>query len=261
MSASVARLREIVERLRGPDGCPWDREQTHQSLRSALIEECYEAIHAIEQADDTNLREELGDLLLLVVMHAQMGAERGAFHFEEIAHGVCEKLIRRHPHVFGEVHAGDSREVLRQWEQIKREEKGGNASVLEGVPSSFPALLSAQNVQKKVARVGFDWPDAEGAFTKLREELSEFEQECKSGDQKAREEEAGDLLFAMVNVLRKKGIDAESALAAATRKFTRRFQAIEAELEKSGRKAEECSLAELDQWWDQAKAREKQEPQ
>lgn len=240
-------------RLRAPDGCPWDREQTHASLRSALLEECYEAIDAINRSDDPNLKEELGDLLLLVVMHAQMATERGAFQFDDIETAVCEKLIRRHPHVFGDKAAGDSDEVLRQWEQIKREEKGGTASILQGLPNALPALMRAQNAQKKAARVGFDWPDVRGALAKLNEELAELQVAAGQEDRAALEDEAGDLLFAAVNVLRKLHVESETALNAATDKFVSRFQFIESRLAGQGKQAEQCSLEELDALWDEAK--------
>lgn len=250
----MQRLREIVARLRSPGGCPWDREQTHQSLRSALLEECYEAIDAINRADDANLREELGDLLLLVVMHARMGEERGAFHFDELAAAVCEKMIRRHPHVFAESEAGDSATVLRQWEQIKRQEKGGQASVLEGVAAALPSLLRAQTVQKKAGRVGFDWPDAEGPRAKLLEELAELDAAVAEGDPARVEEELGDLLFSAVNLARKLDVDAETALAAAVEKFIRRFQAVERAMQKDGAKIEDLTLAEMDVYWDREKS-------
>lgn len=249
--SSLNRLREIVARLRAPDGCPWDREQTHSSLRGALIEECYEVIDAIERADDLNLREELGDLLLHVVMHAQMADEREAFSLEEVAAEICAKMIRRHPHVFGDKLAGDSDAVLRQWEQIKRAEKGVGAGVLDSLPASMPALLRAQNAQKKAARVGFDWPDVEPVFEKMQEEIEEVRSALAAGDAKAVEDEVGDILFTAVNLARKLHVDAESTLAAATNRFIRRFQAVESEL--GDRKMEETPLKELDVIWDRIK--------
>ncbi len=249
--SSLNRLREIVARLRAPDGCPWDREQTHSSLRGALIEECYEVIDAIERADDLNLREELGDLLLHVVMHAQMADERAAFSLEEVAAEICAKMIRRHPHVFGDKLAGDSDAVLRQWEQIKRAEKGDGAGVLDSLPASMPALLRAQNAQKKAARVGFDWPDVEPVFEKMQEEIAEVRSALAAGDAKAVEDEVGDILFTAVNLARKLHVDAESTLAAATNRFIRRFQAVESEL--GDRKMEETPLKELDVIWDRIK--------
>lgn len=247
------RLREIVTRLRAPDGCPWDREQTHASLRGALIEECYEVIDAIDRADDANLREELGDILLHVVMHSRMAEERGAFALEDVAAEICEKMVRRHPHVFGDKAASDSAEVLRQWEQIKRREKGTTAGILDSIPASSPALLRAQNAQKKASRVGFDWKELPPVFQKLHEEVEELREALAGGDAARIEEEMGDVLFSAVNLSRKSGVDAETALSAATNRFIRRFQFIERELAASGRKIEETSLEELDRLWELAK--------
>jgi MazG family protein len=252
--SDVSRLQEIVTRLRAPDGCPWDREQTHESLRAALVEECYEAIEAIERSDDVNLREELGDLLLHVVMHAHMAGERGVFTFEEVVEGICEKLVRRHPHVFGNVRADDTREVLRQWEQIKREEKGDRASVMDGLPASLPALLRAQNAQKKAARVGFDWDEAVQVFEKVEEEIAEVKEAVSLGKVREIEEEMGDLFFSLVNLARKLGVDGETSLAGATSKFMDRFKAVEAEIAADGRKIEEASSAEMNAIWEKHKA-------
>lgn len=251
--SDVSRLVGIVARLRAPDGCPWDREQTHESLRAALVEECYEAVEAIVNADDENLCEELGDLLLHVVMHAHMAGERQAFTFEEVVDGVCDKLVRRHPHVFDSASAADSREVLRQWEQIKRAEKGAGASILDGLPSSLPALLRAQNAQKKAARVGFDWGSREGVSTKLEEELGELDEALALGDPSRVEEEFGDVLFTVVNLARHVGVDAETSLASATSKFIRRFQLMEQSLAATGRKVEETSPSDLEAAWGAAK--------
>jgi MazG family protein len=251
--SDVSRLREIVARLRAPDGCPWDREQTHESLRAALVEECYEAIEAIEKSDDVNLREELGDLLLHVVMHAHMAGERQVFTFEEVVEGICEKLIRRHPHVFGDASAEDSKEVLRQWEQIKRAEKGDRASIMDGLPTSLPGLLRAQNAQKKAARVGFDWDDAEGVLAKLEEEIAELKEAMTAGDSRHTEEELGDLLFSMVNLARKLHIDSETSLAGSTRKFIVRFREVEAAITARGGRIEDSSPEEMNALWDEAK--------
>jgi MazG family protein len=251
----IDRLRGIVARLRAPGGCPWDREQTHASLRGALVEECYEVIDAIERSDDANLREELGDLLLHVVMHAQMADERGVFAFEEVVAEVCEKMIRRHPHVFGDRLAETSTEVLRQWEEIKRAEKGLAAGVMEGLPASLPALIRAQNAQKKAGRAGFDWPDVEPVFGKFREEVEEVRVAISRGDKRQLEAEIGDLLFTAVNLARKLGIDAETALAGATNRFIRRFRFIESELAASGRTTANATLNEMDAIWERAKTR------
>jgi tetrapyrrole methylase family protein/MazG family protein len=250
----VSRLREIVARLRSPGGCPWDREQTHESLRAALVEECYEAIEAIEKADDENLREELGDLLLQVVMHAHMAGERKAFSFEQVVEGICEKLIRRHPHVFGDSRVAETAQVLRQWEQIKRAEKRGECSVIDGPPSAFPALLGAQHAQKKAARVGFDWDEAAQVLDKIEEEIGELREAVSRGTRKNIEEEVGDLLFSVVNLARKLDVDAETSLAGATRKFVGRFRAVEAEIAAGGGKVEQTSSEVMNALWDRHKA-------
>jgi MazG family protein len=250
----VARLQKIVSRLRAPDGCPWDREQTHSSLRPLLVEECHEVIDAIERADDANLREELGDLLLHVVMHAQLADERGAFTLDEIAATICEKMIRRHPHVFGDKLAADSEAVLKQWEQIKREEKGNDAGLLDGVARSLPALLRSQILQKKAARVGFDWPDVGPVYEKLAEEIGEIREAVGKNDAAGIEAEIGDLLFSAVNLARKLGVDAETALAGANKRFSSRFRHIEQTLLADGRAFEGTSLEELDRIWEQAKS-------
>jgi MazG family protein len=249
----IARLQEIVARLRAPDGCPWDREQTHTSLRPLLVEECYEVLDAIERSDDANLREELGDVLLHIAMHAQMASERGAFSLEEVAITVCEKMIRRHPHVFGDKLAADSDAVLRQWEQIKRAEKVGVAGVLDNLTASLPALLKAQTAQKKASRVGFDWPDIEPVFAKFSEEIAEVREAIAENDPSGLESEVGDLLFTAVNLARKLGVDAETALAGSTNRFISRFQGIERELQAGGRKVAETPLDELDRLWEKMK--------
>lgn len=251
----VARLREIVSRLRAPDGCPWDIEQTHQSIRGALLEETYELIDAIDNADDANLREELGDLLLHVVMHAQMASERGAFEFDAVAAEICEKLIRRHPHVFGDRSAAGSAEVIEQWEQIKRAEKSGRTSVLDGLPRAQPALMRAQHTQKKAARAGFDWNDAEEIFAKIEEEIAELREAISSGSEAGVTDEMGDVFFSLVNLARKLGQDSEMALNAATDKFAARFRAVERAAAESGRRVEDCPVEELNAYWDAHKAR------
>lgn len=248
----LQRLQSIVRILRSPDGCPWDQEQTHQSLRSGLLEEACEAIDAITQGNDDNLREELGDLLLQVVFHADLAAEREAFDFNDAAAEVCGKLIRRHPHVFAEAQVADTGEVLRQWEQIKRQEKGSDASVMDGIPRALPALLRAANVQKKAARVGFDWPDAGGVFDKFREEVAELSYELQSGNPSRLEHEVGDLLFTAVNLARKVGVEPELALEHATQRFMARFRHMEQAA--ADRRLEDLSLEELETLWTSAKA-------
>lgn len=253
-SEPLSRLRAIVSILRSPQGCPWDREQTHETLRAGLLEEACEAIDAITHADDANMREEMGDLLLQVVFHADLAAERGAFTFDDAAQHICDKLVRRHPHVFGDVDAADTTAVLRQWEQIKRGEKGEHASVMDGIPRALPALVRAANVQKKASRVGFDWPDADGVIDKFREEVAELSAEIAAGDPKKLEHEIGDILFTAVNMARKLGVEPELALEHANQRFIARFRHMEESIAPSGRKLEDLNPDELDKLWEQAKA-------
>jgi len=254
---ATAELRGIVARLRAPDGCPWDREQTHASLRSGLIEESHEVVEAIDNKDDVHFCEELGDLLLQVVMHSQIAAEEGRFDFDKVARGISEKLLRRHPHVFGENKLGDTEAVLKQWDEIKREEKGAkHASVLDGISAALPALMRAEKVQKKAARVGFDWGDMEPVIAKIREEIGEVEEAIASGQASALEDEIGDLFFSVVNLARKARIDAEISLHRATGKFTRRFQKLESLLKERGKTFQELNLAQLDGVWDEVKSTE-----
>ncbi|MEA3209181.1 MAG: nucleoside triphosphate diphosphatase [Chthoniobacter sp.] len=252
---AIEQLRAIVACLRAPGGCPWDREQTHASLRAGLLEEAYEVVEAINKADDVNLREELGDLLLQSVFHAQIAAEEGRFDFDHVAREISTKLIRRHPHVFGDDSCADSAAVLQRWEEIKRAEKGGRLeSALDGVSGGLPAVMRAEKVQKKAARVGFDWSDAAPVVAKLREELAEIEAEIASGDAAAIEDEVGDLLFSVVNLARKLKVDAETALQRATEKFIARFQQVEALARERGLALDKMSLTELDVLWDEVKA-------
>ena len=254
----LERLRAIVARLRAPNGCPWDREQTHASLRTALVEETYEVLAAIEADDDVNLCEELGDLLLHVVMHAQMASERGAFDFDAVARGIGEKMVRRHPHVFGDDRLADSAAVLVRWEEIKRQEKAksghapgdGEPSRMDGLPPSLPALMRAQKLQEKAAKVGFDWPEIAGVQAKVREEIDEIE----GATPETVGEEIGDLFFAAVNLARWHRLDAETALRHATDKFARRFRHVEAVLRARGQAWEAATFEELDGLWNEAKA-------
>jgi MazG family protein len=250
MVSPIDRLRQIVERLRAPEGCPWDREQTHESLKPHVIEECYELIDAIDDKDDQGMQEELGDLLLQVVLHAQMASEDGRFDFDSVAEVISEKLIRRHPHVFGGTKLATSDAVLTQWDAIKRREKAERESALDGIPRGLPALAKAQKTQSKAGRVGFDWPDATGSLEKIKEEIKELEQ-ATNGDQLA--EEIGDLLFAVVNFARKSKLDAEDLMQGATRKFADRFRKMEALASSRGLKFSALTLAEMDQLWDEVK--------
>ena len=253
----IEQLRAVVAGLRAPDGCPWDKEQTHATLRAGLLEEAYEVVAAIDAGDDENLCEELGDLLLQVVFHAQIAAEQNRFDFESVARSISEKLVRRHPHVFGEESAADSDAVLVRWEEIKRAEKGGVAreSIFDGVCEGWPALQHAAKVQKKAAGVGFDWNAPEPVLEKVREELAEVQEEMSGGGARL-EEEIGDLLFAAVNLSRKLKVDPEVALSRATRKFINRFQSVEALAKERNLKLEGQPLEALDLLWDEVKKRE-----
>ena len=248
------RLCEIVAKLRAPDGCPWDREQTHESLLPALIEEAYEVTGAARARDTANFREELGDLLLLIVMHAEIAREAGAFNIDNVVRDVTEKLIRRHPHVFGKSDARDASAVLKQWESIKREEKI-DRHYLAGLPGALPALVRAQKAQSKAARVNFDWAQVRDVIAKVQEELAELKDAIKNEDQKSIEDEIGDLLFAVVNLGRKCGFDAESTLQLATDKFLARFNRLEDELQSRGKRLGDVELAELDEIWNEVKGR------
>ena len=256
-SPALVRLLQIMERLRGPGGCPWDLEQTHQSIKPQLIEECYEVIEAIDSGRTESLREELGDVLLHVVFHAQLAREVGRFDFEDVAREIGDKLIRRHPHVFGEVSVAGTAEVLKNWDQIKRQEKPERVSLLEGIPRQLPSLMRAQETQKKAAKVGFDWPDATGPRDKVLEELSELQAEIQRGAAPDRvEDEFGDVLFSLVNYGRHLKMDAEQSLSRATSKFAARFQSVEQIVAASGRDWSDWTPAELDQLWAQAKETE-----
>ena len=252
-SYGVKDLEEIVRLLRAPGGCPWDREQTHQSIRRNFLEEAYEAVEAIDEGSPEHLKEELGDVLLQVVFHALMEQEAGRFDLDAVADGICKKLIFRHPHVFGEVSVSGTGEVLSNWEELKRKEKGQatNTDALEAVARSLPALWRAEKVQKKAKKAGFDWPDVSGALDKLSEELEELKTAVAEGTNV--EEELGDLLFSAVNVSRFVKVDTEEALNRATDKFIGRFRKVEEEAARQGRALEGMSLAELDKLWEHAK--------
>lgn len=261
-SYDVSDLERIVAVLRAPGGCPWDAEQDHHSIRRNLLEEAYEACEAIDEESAEHLQEELGDVLLQVVFHAQMEKEKGGFTLDDVADGVCKKLIFRHPHVFGTVEVADSAEVLTNWEALKRVEKSQESytDTLNAVATSLPALWRAEKVQKKAKKAGFDWPDATGAVDKLSEEVGELKEAMASGAQDAIAEELGDLLFAAVNVSRFLKVDSEDALNAATTKFIRRFALVEEKAKGQGKDMKDMTLAELDALWDSAKQDLKGEP-
>jgi MazG family protein len=246
-----AKLCEIVAKLRAPGG--WDREQTNESLLPALIEEAYETAEAARTQDDAHFREELGDLLLLVVMHAQIARESRRFGIEEVIEHVSDKLIRRHPHVFGMSEARDAAAVLKQWEAIKREEKNADLHYLASLPRALPALVRAQKAQSKAARVNFDWAALRDVMAKVEEELRETKEAIESRQQERIDDEIGDLLFAVVNLARKSKIDAESALHSATDKFVARFNRLEDELKKRGKKLGQVKLDEMDAIWNEIK--------
>ncbi|MGB6220196.1 nucleoside triphosphate pyrophosphohydrolase [Haloferula sp.] len=250
----IDRLRAIMHRLRAPGGCPWDAEQTHESLVSNLIEEAYETIDTIRRGDWEHLKEELGDLLLQVVFHAELAAEDGAYDIDDVARGIADKLVRRHPHVFAVSDASTTDAVLQQWDDIKRAEKGDEEKpYLHGVGKGLPSMLKAAKLQKKASKVGFDWPDESGVLGKIREEVDELAAEMESGDTAAFEEELGDLLFSVVNLARFRKIDPEVLLAAANEKFESRFAKMEHALKEAGSGLEEASLDEMEEAWQAAK--------
>lgn len=262
---ATERLLNLMARLRAPDGCPWDREQTPATLKPQMLEECHEVLEAIDSGSSEHLVEELGDLLLHIVFQAQIAREKGDFTFADVANGVVDKMIRRHPHVFGEKDVADAEGVVKMWHQLKKAEKPERQSALDGVPRALPALMRAEALQKKARNVGFDWPDPRGALAKVREELVELTAEIDSElafaaanemkytveDRAA--EELGDLLFSIVNLTRHLKLDAEGLLTAANDKFSRRFRAVEARIAASGKSMTDCSLEELDAAWNEVK--------
>ncbi|MCI7473004.1 MAG: nucleoside triphosphate pyrophosphohydrolase [Clostridiales bacterium] len=252
-SYDVRDLEEIVRILRAPGGCPWDAEQTHESIRRNFLEEAYEAVEAIDEQNPDHLKEELGDVLLQVLFHARMEQEAGRFDLDDVADGVCKKLIYRHPHVFGDVSVSGTGEVLTNWEELKRREKGQatNTDALDAVARSLPALWRAEKVQKKAKKAGFDWPDISGALDKLSEELEELKTAVAEGTNV--EEELGDLLFSAVNVSRFLKVDPEEALGQATDKFIGRFAKVEEQAAAQNQSMEGMTLEELDKLWEHAK--------
>jgi len=256
--ASFEKLVSIMRRLRGPGGCPWDAEQTHESLTRYLLEEAYEVIEAIETQSMEHLREELGDLLLQPVFHAAIAEESGAFTMDDVIRTLCEKLIRRHPHVFGTMEISDSNAQVENWERIKKDEKGAERnSALSGVPSHLPALLKAQKITEKAARVGFDWEHVDHVFAKVMEELHEFEEAMAGNDNDRMEAELGDLLFAIVNLGRFLSINPEDALRKTISRFQKRFRHVEESLNARGRQMSDTPLEEMDRLWEEAKRLEK----
>ncbi|NBI12301.1 nucleoside triphosphate pyrophosphohydrolase [[Haemophilus] felis] len=256
---------QLIAQLRNPNGgCPWDLKQTYQSMIPCLTEETYEVIDAIEKQDMTNLREELGDLLLQVVFFSQLATEDQHFTFDDVVNDVAEKIVRRHPHVFGDKSATNEEEALQNWNAIKAQEKQKSGqgttvlSVLDNVPLAFPALMRAEKLQKRCAKVGFDWQSLDPVFAKVLEELDEVKVEVEQRNQAKIAEEMGDLLFAVVNLARHLTVAPEQALRAANSKFERRFRAVERRVAEQNRAVEDCSLTELDQLWDEAKIIEQQ---
>jgi len=260
------RLVEIMSTLRGPNGCPWDKEQDFNSLKPMLVEEVYEVLEAIDLVDFDAVAEELGDLLLHIVFQAQLGREQGVFDINTVVQKISDKLIRRHPHVFGNESAGTAAEVIKNWEAIKAQEKAEKLnrrspeqrSLLEGIPSKLPAIHEAHQISARAARVGFDWPDIEGIFDKLQEEVRELKeviaQDANHPERDRLEDEIGDLLFVIVNIARYLKIDSESALKRANRKFKSRFQYMEGELARRGKTIEESNLDEMETLWQRAKS-------
>jgi len=260
------KLVAVQARLRAPKGCPWDREQTHQTLRTYLLEEAYEVLEALGTGNDAKFAEEMGDLLLQIVFHSQIASEEGRFTVADVIREIHDKMIRRHPHVFGETHAKDSKEVLRNWEQIKAEERragkaqsesGGGAaeapSLLDGVSRALPATLEGFQLTRKASRIGFDWDDAQGVIAKTREETAELEKALRDKNSQRAEEEMGDLLFAAVNLARFLHVDPEIALKKANAKFSRRFRAMEARARESGREFKDLPREEMEALWDATK--------
>jgi len=245
-----ATLVDIIAKLRAPDGCPWDRKQTHASLRENLLEECYEVLEALDSGDSRKLCDELGDLLMQVVLHAQIATEAGEFKLADVVTNISAKLIHRHPHVFGSLKVKDAEEVVLNWEVLKQGERPPDTSILASVPKQMPALGYSQEIQRRVARVGFDWEDIDGVIDKLVEEVREFKQ---ADTQQEREQEFGDLLFTLVNIARRLGVDLEAALRQANQRFYRRFSYLEEVCRQRGVSLSELSFDEQNALWEEAK--------
>jgi len=248
--AKFETLVELIRYLRGPDGCPWDKEQTHLSMRDSMLQECYEALEAVDENNTAKLCEELGDLLCQIVFQAQIASENGAFDIDDVISSITTKLIRRHPHIFGNTEVENSKEVLANWEKIKREERGGNGSSFSSIPGELPALAFSEEVQERTSRVGFDWSEDSGLLEKIAEEAGEI---AMAQGKEEKEDEFGDLLFALVNLARRQGVDAESALRKANRRFTKRFEVMDELAQKAGSRFEDLSAEEKNTLWEQAK--------
>jgi len=245
-----ARLIKIIAELRGPDGCPWDKKQTHSSLKEYLLEETYEVLDALDEGDRQKLCGELGDLLLQIVLHAQIASEAGEFDIEKVMKGIGDKLVRRHPHVFGDVQVSSAEEVTYNWEQIKKTERHAEASMLDSVPRQMPALAYSQEIQRRAAQIGFDWENIDGVIDKLVEEVKEYKE---TANQAEREEEFGDLFFTLVNIARRVGVEPEVSLRQANRKFYRRFSAMERLCRERGLELGKLPFDQQNQLWDEAK--------
>lgn len=252
---AFAKVLEVLDTLR--EKCPWDAKQTNESLRPNTVEEVFELVDALAANDSQNIKKELGDVLLHVAFYAKIAEEKGDFDIADVCKALTDKLIFRHPHIYGNVKADSAEEVIKNWEQIKLKEKDGNKSVLSGVPSALPALIKANRIQEKVSNVGFDWEQPEDVWEKLKEEISEVEAEITSGNKKGIEEEFGDLFFALVNAARLYGVNPENALEKTNRKFISRFNHIEKRAKETGKNLKDMSLSEMDEFWDEAKSLEK----
>jgi tetrapyrrole methylase family protein/MazG family protein len=263
-SADIEKLASLVERLRGENGCPWDKEQTRETLKPMLIEEAYEVLDALDDGDPVELKEELGDLLFQVVFHAQISRERGEFDLSDVINRCHEKMVHRHPHIFGDVELNTAEDVLKNWEDIKAAEKGvpstsrpeSERSLLDGIPSKLPALHRAYQMTAKASRVGFDWSHLEDILSKLQEEASELAEAHQKQDLRRMADEVGDLLFVAANAARFLGIDPETALGRSNEKFSRRFRYVESAIKRQGRELKSASLPEMDALWEEAKKKE-----
>ncbi len=256
LGASFEEFARIIAVLRGPDGCPWDREQDHLSLRTNMIEEAYEAVSAMEKGEARALCDELGDVLLQIVLHAQIAADEGSFTIEEVIRAISDKIVRRHPHIFGDAESGTPDEVLHRWDRLKLSE-GQNAGVFDGIPYSLPALMYAKKLSRRAVAVGFEWDTLEGVWDKVHEEIDEL-RSAQPGSAEATDE-IGDLLFTLVNLARKQGIDAETALRQTCEKFRRRFEHVERTALEGGGSLEEMSLEQMEALWQEAKSRERED--